>query len=74
MKFKILVAVFSLGIFFFTSCRETEKETVVIKETKTEKAPETEKKEGALERAAKKVDSEVNQEIDQQIEDIGDDN
>lgn len=72
MKFKLLVAVFSLGIFFFTSCRETEKETTVIRETKTE--TKTEDQEGILERSAKKVDSEVNEEINQEIEQIGDDN
>ncbi|AVR45107.1 hypothetical protein C7S20_07390 [Christiangramia fulva] len=68
MKFKILVAVFSFGIFVLTSCTDTVKETTVVKETKTEN------KEGILERSAKKVDAEVNKEIDNKIEEIGDDN
>ena len=74
MKFKMLVAVLSFGIFFFTSCTETVKETTVIKETETEKETETPSEEGILERTAKKVDAEVNQEIDKEIEKIGNDN
>ena len=70
MKFKMLVAVFSFGIFFFTSCTDTVKETTVIKEKETE----TQNKEGVLERTAKKVDTEVNKEIDKEIEKIRDDN
>lgn len=72
MKFKILVAVFSFGIFFLTSCTDTVKETTVIKEKETE--TKTESKEGILERTAKKVDTEVNKEIDEEIEKIGNDN
>ena len=68
MKTKMLVAVFSFGIFFFTSCTDTVKETTVIRESGTEN------KEGILERSAKKVDSEVNKEIDKKIENIGNDN
>lgn len=74
MKFKILVAVFSFGILFLTSCTDTVKETTVIKEKQTETEIKTESKEGVLERTAKKVDAEVNKEIDKEIEKIGDDN
>jgi hypothetical protein len=66
----MLVAVLSIGIFLFTSCTETVKETTVIKEKET-KAPS---EEGILERTAKKVDAEVNQEIDKEIEKIGNEN
>ena len=66
MKLKVLVAVMSFGMFFFTSCTDTVKETTVIRES------ETENKEGILERSAKKIDSEVNKEIDKKIEEIGD--
>ena len=70
MKFKMLVAVFSFGIFFLTSCTDTVKETIVLKEKETE----TPSDEGILERTAKKVDAEVNKEIDNEIEKIGNDN
>jgi hypothetical protein len=61
-----LALVFTVAVFF-TSCRDKKGTTVTI---------ETEAKEadGALERAAKKVDEEVNEEIDKVIEEIGDDN
>lgn len=72
MKFKMLVAVFSFGIFFLISCTDTVKETTVIKEKETE--TQTQSKEGVLERTAKKVDAEVNKEINNEIEKIGNDN
>ena len=66
----MLVAIFSFGIFFLTSCTDTVKETTVIKE----KEIETVKEEGILERTAKKVDAEVNKKIDNEIKKIGNDN
>lgn len=72
MKFKMLVAVFSFGVFYLTSCTDTVKETTVIKEKETQ--TQTKNEEGILERTAKKVDTEVNQEIDKEIEKIGNDN
>ncbi len=78
MKKVILTAaiLFATGAIF-TSCRdaETEKETTtVIREVEVEKKEPVEEREGILERAAKKADSEVNEEIDDQIDRIGDDN
>jgi hypothetical protein len=69
-KFFALIA---FALIVITSCRDTEKETV-IKEVRVEKEAETEEQEGMLERSAKKVDEEVNKEINEEIEKIGDDN
>ncbi len=69
------IALTAFAFILFTSCRDTEKETV-IKEVHVEKETqtETEEQEGILERSAKKVDAEVNKEINEEIEKIGDDN
>lgn len=56
------------------SCRDTEKETTVIREVEVERTTPVEKREGILERSAKKVDEKVNKEIDEEIDRIGDDN
>lgn len=58
----------------FISCRDTEKETTVIREVEVEKTTPVEEREGILERSAKKVDNKVNKEIDKEIDRIGDDN
>lgn len=58
----------------FISCRDTEKETTVIREVEVERTTTPEKREGILERNAKKVDEKVNKEIDKEIERLTDDN
>lgn len=64
----LILSMLILTLTAFTSCRET---TTTVKEVQVEsKTSEG----GALERAAKKVDSEVNKEIDKTIDKIGDDN
>ncbi|MDC8001832.1 hypothetical protein POV26_12355 [Aequorivita todarodis] len=69
-KIFILISIASLAL---GSCREKKTETKeVIREVKVE-APETDEKEGILERAAKEVDKEVNEEIDKKIDEIGND-
>lgn len=69
MKHIVLtLSILMLTLVSFTSCRET---TNNVKEVQVEKESS---EGGALERAAKKVDSKVNKEIDKTIDKIGDDN
>lgn len=59
------------------SCRENTESETRVREVEVEKPAQedtTLEREGALERAAKKVDEEVNEEIDEEIDRIGDDN
>lgn len=67
MKHIVLTLSMFLMLVSFTSCRET---TNNVKEVQVEKESSDG---GALERAAKKVDSEVNKEIDKAIDKIGND-
>ena len=68
------MAALFIGATALTSCRETEKETI-IKEVETTTTEETtEESGGALQRAGEAVDNEVNKEIDDAINEIGDDN
>lgn len=64
------------SILSLTSCRnETERRTEVREVEVERQTPDTTReREGALQRAAKKIDEEVNEEIDEEIEKIGDDN
>lgn len=71
MKLKMFIATLFLGAIFFTSCRETDKETT-IREVEVER--EAEETEGMLERTAKKADEKINKEVNEEIEKIGNDN
>lgn len=76
MKRVILItALLFTSAITLISCRnESEKEsTTVIREVEVERT-QTETREGALERTAKKVDAKINKEIDKEIDKIGDDN
>ena len=69
MKKLFILLIFPMIIF--GSCREQKTETTeVIKEVHVEKREETPPREGALERAAKKIDDKVNEEIDETIDQI----
>jgi hypothetical protein len=70
-KIVFAMAALFIGATALTSCRETEKETI-IKEVET--TTTTEENGGALQRAGEAVDNEVNKEIDDAINEIGDDN
>ena len=68
---KKLLIMFTFLLFLLGSCREQKTETKeVIREVHVEKTDEVPPKEGALERAAKKIDDKVNEEIDQTIDQI----
>ncbi|OAD90798.1 hypothetical protein A7A78_13890 [Aequorivita soesokkakensis] len=70
---KRLFILISIATIALGSCRENKTETKeVIREVKVE-TPQTEEREGILERTAKEVDKEVNEEIDKKIDEIGND-
>ena len=71
---KKLLIIFAFATFILGSCREKKTETTeVIREVHVEKVDKTNDappREGAFERAAKKVDQKVNDKIDEKIDEL----